>query len=100
GSPVVGHRVEAERGLAPSPRPTECVDRSGRQAVEWAATGATPRTHGTGNRLGRDLRMDLERVVAVEAVSLAASIRQQQDSSVALPTPCVAVPAIGKYAHD
>ncbi len=43
--------------------------------------------------------MDLERVVAVEAVSLAAIIRQQHDSHVALPTPCVAVPAIGKSAH-
>ncbi len=43
--------------------------------------------------------MDLERVVAVEAVSLAAIIRQQHDSYAALPTPCVAVPAIGKSAH-
>src|SRR5207245_7863475 len=99
GPPLLGHRVEAERGLAPSPRPTECVDRSGREAVEAAAPGATPRTHRTGHRLGHDLRMDLEGSVAVEAVAIAAIIWQDHDSHVALPTPCVAVPAIGKSAH-
>lgn len=43
--------------------------------------------------------MDLEGIVAVEAVALAAIIGQEHDSHVALPTPRLAVSAVGKSAH-
>src|SRR5713226_1893080 len=99
GLTILGHRVEAERGLAPIPGPADHLDRSGRETVEAAATGATPRADGTGDRLDRDLRMDLEGIVAVETIALAAVIRQEHDSHVALPTPRLAVPAVGKSAH-
>ncbi len=43
--------------------------------------------------------MDLEGIVAVEAVSLAAIIREEHDPHVTFPTPRIAVPAVGKSAH-
>jgi len=43
--------------------------------------------------------MDLERIVAVEAISLAAVIREEDDPDVTLPTPRLAVPTFGKSAQ-
>ena len=43
--------------------------------------------------------MDFEGIVTVETVTLAAVIRQDDDSHVALPTSRFAVAAIGKSAH-
>ncbi len=43
--------------------------------------------------------MDFERIVTVETVTLAAVIRQDDDSHVTLPTTCFAVATVGKSAH-
>ncbi len=43
--------------------------------------------------------MNLERIVAVEAKSLAAVIWEQHDPDVTLPTPRLAVPTFGKSAQ-
>ena len=43
--------------------------------------------------------MYLERIVAVEAISLAAVIWKKHDSGVTLPTPRLAVPTFGKSAQ-
>ena len=43
--------------------------------------------------------MNLERIVTVEAISLAAVIGEQHDSDVTLPTPRLAVAAFGKSAQ-
>jgi len=43
--------------------------------------------------------MDLEGIVAVETVSLAAIIREDDDSHVTLSAPRFAVAAVGKSAH-
>jgi len=43
--------------------------------------------------------MDLKGIVAVETVTLAAVIRQDDDSHVTLPTSRFAVATVGKSAH-
>jgi len=95
GPSVLGYRVETQRGLVEGPRPTQGLDRGGRQAVETAAARTSTGARGPSDRLeGRD-GTNLERIVTVETKSLAPVIREEDDAGVAFSTPGLAVASVG-----
>src|SRR5437016_6081592 len=92
--PLLGHRVEAQRGYPEGSRSASGVDRSGRDAVEATATGTTPRTHRSGDRLRQSNRVDFERIIAVETESLAPIVGQEEYPRGAFPAAPVANPPL------
>src|SRR3989442_549041 len=66
-----------------------------KHGLRWRGSLDRPVLATGGDRLGRDLRMNLEGIVAVETISLAAVIWEKRDPDVTLPTPRLAVPAFG-----
>jgi hypothetical protein len=63
--------------------------------MEATAAGTSPRAHRSGDRLEGLDRANIERVIAIEAVTQSPVVREQDDPRVALSTMCLAIAAIG-----